>query len=137
MQDNLSSVIAGSCSCLEAGIRLMALAMDQATWSQETFGKDPEYPETPTGEERGPIGALKHLEREAREAQAQPLDVTEYADCLLLVLDSSRRAGFRIRDLITAAENKMVINKARRWPKTHGDVPTEHVREEVPCGGTA
>src|SRR5688500_7375797 len=58
------------------------LWLDQAEWSQATFGSD---------DERGPIGALKHLAKEAVEAQAAPDDEEEYADCLLLILDAARR----------------------------------------------
>ena len=41
------------------GAALTALATDQSQWSQQTFGTD---------EERGPVGALHHLAREAVEA---------------------------------------------------------------------
>jgi hypothetical protein len=104
----------------DVGALLLDLAADQSEWSQATFGKD-------TG--RGSIGALKHLEKEAREAQAAPLDRTEYADCFLLILDASRRAGMTPLDLIREAAAKMVVNKGRKWgPKVEGQ-PTEHVRE--------
>jgi hypothetical protein len=96
-----------------------ALAIDQAEWSQATFGPD---------ERRGPIGALKHLEKEAREAQQDPCDPYEFADCLLLVLDAARRAGINASELIQFAEAKMAINKERTWPKPTSDEPVEHVR---------
>ncbi|HEY1190448.1 MAG TPA: dATP/dGTP pyrophosphohydrolase domain-containing protein [Gemmata sp.] len=103
----------------QLGCALEELAADQAEWSQLTFGLDIE---------RGPVGALKHLEKEAREAAANPTDVSEYADCLLLILDAARRAGLSPLKLIQAAQAKMVVNKSRTWPQTVGDVPTEHVR---------
>lgn len=102
---------------LELGIDLWDVARDQAKWSQATFGKD---------QDRGPIGALKHLEHEAREAQAAPNDVSEYADCFLLVLDAARRAGFSVRDLLTAAIDKQEINESREWPKPTSDEPVFH-----------
>ncbi len=101
------------------GWALDDLARDQAEWSQATFGKD---------SDRGPIGALKHLEKEARECQAAPTDREEYADCLLLLLDAARRAGISPCGLIRAAQAKMVVNKARTWPKPVDDTPVEHVR---------
>ena len=101
------------------GSRLRELAEIQSLWSQATFGSDIE---------RGPIGALKHLALEAVEAQQRPDDIVEYADCLLLLLDSSRRAGFTPRDLIEAAHEKMAVNKQRQWPRTEGDVPSQHAR---------
>lgn len=97
----------------------MALANDQSEWSQATFGTD---------QERGPMGALRHLEKEAREAQAAPHDIEEYADCFLLILDAARRAGISPQHLIEAAQAKMAINRQRTWPRPIDDQPVEHVR---------
>lgn len=116
------------------GIHLVELSAVQGEWSQETFGPD---------SERGPLGALRHLEKEAREAQqawsdyvdrslkADAADGTglgpfpptkgdvlkELADVLILLLDARRRAGFTVLDVIKAAQSKMIENKARTWPK--------------------
>lgn len=102
---------------VEIGCDLCGLASRQSEWSQRTFGKDAE---------RGPMGALKHLECEAREAQKNPTDKSEYADCLLLILDASRRAGMSIRDLLKAAEAKQEINEKRTWAKPTSDEPVFH-----------
>ena len=101
------------------GERLLLLAKDQSDWSQTTFGTD---------QERGPLGALRHLEKEARETQAAPDDIEEYADCFLLILDAARRAGISPLQLIEAAQRKMVINRQRTWPRPVDDQPVEHVR---------
>lgn len=106
------------------GDDLYNLSLDTAAWSQETFGSDLE---------RGPIGPLKHLEMEAREAQASPHDRTEYADCFLLILDASRRAGMTVAELIRAAHAKLQINKARVYLKPiDPNVSVEHVRSRSP-----
>lgn len=100
------------------------LAHDQAEWSQATFGTDGE---------RGPLGALKHLEKEARECQtAETQDdlEEELADCLLLLIDASRRAGVKPMNLFLAAQAKMAKNRARKWPKPVVGQPCEHVRDE-------
>ncbi len=103
------------------------LVRDQAEWSPATFGADAE---------RGPLGALKHLEKEAREAQEACVlqegedFLTKLADCLLLILDATRRAGWKPHALVKAALEKMKVNRARVWPKTVGDVPTEHAKEQ-------
>ena len=113
------------------GDALNDLVRDQSAWSQATFGTDAE---------RGPIGALKHLAKEAVEAEQavfmnhglggdRGIIAEELADCLLLILDATRRAGFTPIELIRAAELKMVTNKRRVWPKTVGDVPSEHAKE--------
>ena len=101
------------------GERLLLLAKDQSDWSQATFGTD---------QERGPLGALRHLEKEARETQAAPDDIEEYADCFLLILDAARRAGISPLQLIEAAQGKMVINRQRSWPRPVDDQPVEHIR---------
>lgn len=111
----------------EIGSRLINLTEDQSQWSQATFGTDAE---------RGPVGAIKHLQKEAAEVLEawekgdKEAFVEECADCLLLLLDLMRRGGFKPIQLIEEAQFKMVINKSRTWPKTVGDVPTEHERGE-------
>lgn len=102
--------------------KFTCLVIDQSEWSQATFGSDAE---------RGPMGALKHLEKEARECQeaiGTPELKTELADCLLLLLDAARRGGIRPMQLVEAAQEKMVINRSRTWPKPTSDEPVEHVR---------
>lgn len=110
----------------ELGIKLADLVTDQSDWSQATFGAD---------SVRGPIGALKHLKKEADEAIADPTSKEEYADCLLLILDASRRAGIKVMQLIEAAQAKMLKNKSRTWPTPTSDEPVEHVQETTVTQG--
>lgn len=104
---------------------LRSLWSSQAEWSQRKFGSD---------DVRGPIGALKHLQKEADEAMKIPHDPVEFSDCLLLVFDSSRRAGMSFDKLIRTACEKHEINKTRNYPKPDPatDDPVEHVREQSP-----
>lgn len=88
-------------------------------WSQRTFGTDVE---------RGPIGPLKHLKKEADEAIAHPQDIMEYADCLFLLFDATRRAGFTLQQLWDAALDKSSVLVKRTYPKPTTDEPSEHVR---------
>lgn len=112
---------------LDFGDKFHDLVIDQSEWSQATFGAD---------SERGPLGALRHLEKEAIEAQAEVENGTgnlleELADCLLLILDASRRAGVKPTRLVEAAQAKMIVNKSRKWPKPISDIPVEHIHEEL------
>ena len=88
-------------------------------WSQATFGTDAE---------RGPVGPLKHLAKEVQECLADPSDLEEYADCLFLVFDATRRAGFTFDQLVEAVFAKLAKNKRREWPRPTSDEPVEHVR---------
>lgn len=90
-----------------------ALIADQAAWSQATFGSD---------ESRGPIGTLKHLAKEAVEAQeAFGTDTfeEELADCLLLLFDATRRGKSSIYRILIAAEKKMEVLKQRRTGRAY------------------
>lgn len=104
---------------VECGRLLQSLSHDHLDWSQKTFGKD---------SERGPIGALKHLELEAREAQQSPHDETEYAACLLLLLDASHRAGIKPTTLLTAAQKKLQVCKSRTWPPSKDGEACQHIQ---------
>lgn len=120
------------------------VASEQSEWSQRVFGTDAA---------RGPLGPLKHLEKEAVEAQSRWLlssghkDATlkengvwvgppdehaklkeELADCLLLVLDAARRSGVKPMELFKAAYDKVQVNKARQWPTPQPDMPVEHIK---------
>lgn len=107
------------------GAALCDLIDDQADWSRKTFGPD---------DVRGPIGPLKHLRKECTEAIQKPYDVKEYGDILILLLDSSRRAGFQISQVIGAAMKKMAENRERTWPPfdlSKVDEAVEHVRTDA------
>lgn len=107
----------------DIGVALCELIDTHADWSRETFGSDAE---------RGPVGPLKHLAKEAI-AFAEVDDAgnlkVELADILLLLLDASRRAGVKPMQLIEAAQAKMLVNRQRRWNQASSTEPVEHVRE--------
>ncbi len=125
---------------IDLGDKLADLVRDHVEWSRATFGID---------EVRGPIGPLKHLEKEAGEAQKAYLEFSrfasmedsvaaqsaekdfkdELADCFLLLLDASRRSGVKIMQLIEAAQAKLEVNKKREWPKAGVDDAVEHIKE--------
>jgi NTP pyrophosphatase (non-canonical NTP hydrolase) len=97
-------------------------ALDLAEWSQRTFGTD---------KERGPIGALKHLQLEVQETiDAIKHDANwkeELADCFILIIDASRRAGIKPMQLLEAAQAKMKINKTRTYGPPVKDEAVRHL----------
>ena len=106
---------------------------EQAAWSRATFGSD---------HERGPLGPLKHLEKEAKEAQdsifgiisVPPRDTQEHleeeiVDCLFLTFDAARRAGMSFDELFEVAFRKLEVNKNRKWQTSKPGEAVEHVRD--------
>lgn len=127
--DILTSLHEGQSKCASVGASMIECRRvrgldefwrSQAIWSEATFG---------TPAELGPIGPLKHLAKEAVEAQKDVTDLSEFADCLLLTFDATRRAGFTYEQLVAAAWTKLEVNKARKWQKpTSSDEAIEHDR---------
>ena len=93
---------------------------NHAAWSRGAFGPD----------SSGPLGALRHLQKEVGETLARPDDPLEYVDMLFLVWDAARRAGFDWDDLVVHGLRKMARNKARTWPEPVPGQPCEHVRDD-------
>lgn len=88
-------------------------------WSDATFGDRAK---------RGPVGALKHLAKEALEAAEDPADVSEFVDCLFLFWDAAHRAGHSMEDIVEAGFRKLQVLHTRHYPETPEDEPAEHDR---------
>ncbi|WP_052245139.1 dATP/dGTP pyrophosphohydrolase domain-containing protein [Halocynthiibacter namhaensis] len=91
-----------------------------AEWSEKTFGSD-----------RGPLGPLKHLIKEAEEAAECPEDPHEFADCIFLVFDAARRAGHDYDALAQAMLEKLEILKRRQYQKVADGEPSFHIKKAV------
>lgn len=122
---------------------LTDLVNEQTAFSRRVFGSD---------DVRGPKGPLEHLAKEAKEAAAawdkrlattseeQAVEtrlefLTELGDCLILLLDATRRGGYKIGSVVQAAREKMKVNLQREkdglWPPfdpANADKPVEHIR---------
>lgn len=112
--------------------RLGKLVIRHANWSMKTFGLD---------HVRGPIGPLLHLRKETHEIESAWSDIQvndhddnkkalllEYVDAFFLLLDSYRRAGFTMEELVDGMLEKQNINEKRNWNVGNPDLPCEHVR---------
>lgn len=91
---------------------------DHAEWSDATFGNV------------GPVGPLKHLNKEALEAAADPSDPLEWADMQFLLWDAQRRMGLSDEFITRAMIEKLEINKARQWPEPKDGEPRLHIKEQ-------
>ncbi len=110
-----------------AAIDMLDFWQRQKDWSYETFGPP---------ERRGPIGPLRHLEKEAKEAYSEADEAKrreEIADCLFLVFDAAHRSGMSYPDLARECMAKLRKNQGRTWPDWRmqpTDQPTEHDRSK-------
>lgn len=119
----------------------------RGVWSRNTFG--------PVSR-RGPVGPLRHLMKELKDellplAESMPnrhlfglapADVDrllkEYVDAIFLIMDAADRNGYTLTDIRRGLCEKLIENRARRWPPTSADQPVEHDRsaDAPPAGPT-
>jgi len=92
----------------------------QIDWSRNTFG-----PGTRS------LGVIDHIRKELKEIEADPTDLKEWVDVLILAFDGAWRAGWQPQEIINAVVNKQAENEARDWPDWRGlpeDQAIEHIR---------
>ena len=101
---------------------LESLEADRVAWSRQTF------PDATA------MGCLEHARKEIteiEEALRQGLPVAvEYADAIMLLLDSAARAGIDCGQVLQAYKDKIEVNKKRSWQKD-GDGRYKHVEDEI------
>lgn len=94
----------------------------QVEWSRETFG-----PALRTK------GIIDHIMKELREIAADPHDLSEWIDVVILAMDGFWRHGGKPEDLMPALLAKQAKNMARTWPDWRGmseDAAIEHDRSK-------
>lgn len=92
----------------------------QRWWSTATFGPGARL-----------HGVLDHIRKELAEIEADPTDVGEWVDVLILAFDGAWRAGWEPQEIIDALVAKQAKNEARVWPDWRtmsDDVAIEHDR---------
>lgn len=77
----------------------------QREWSWATFGPG-----------RRTNGVVDHIRKELVEVLADPLDLGEWVDVVILALDGAWRAGHEPQAVIDAIKAKQARNEARTWP---------------------
>lgn len=116
--------------------RLRGSGLDAAFMRRlQTFSRDAFGPAERTG------GLLDHLRKELNEIEADPRDLDEWADLVLLGLDGAWRHGGDPQEVLDRIVAKLGRNERRTWPDWRGlpeDVAIEHDRtlpeptEEIP-----
>lgn len=84
---------------------ILRFMKEKNDWSTQTFGPG-----------RRTKGVIAHLRSELTEIEANPGDVVEWCDVILLAMDGAYRAGFTPNDVITALIEKQAKNTRRQWP---------------------
>lgn len=92
----------------------------QIEWSRQTFG-----PALRT------MGIIEHITKELAEIAADPHDLSEWVDVVILAMDGFWRHGGKAETLMPALLAKQAKNMARTWPdwRNHSeDQAIEHDR---------
>jgi len=92
---------------------------DRWEWSYATFT------------EATPISSLRKAEAEIKEIEADieqgVRNPEEYADVIMCLFDSAARQGISALEVLTAYENKVKVNRSRKWTKNQ-DNSYSHVK---------
>lgn len=92
----------------------------QIGFSSATFGPGPRTK-----------GVVDHIRKELVEIEADPTDLYEWVDVIILGFDGAWRAGHEPQEIIDAIKNKLARNEKRKWPDWRTadlDKAIEHVR---------
>lgn len=84
---------------------LLAHLYRQKAWSVETFGPMERTAAT-----------IEHIKKELIEIEADPHDVEEWIDVVILALDGAARMGHAPEEIISALQGKQKKNELRKWP---------------------
>jgi len=78
-------------------------------------------------------GVIDHIRKELTEIEADPTDIKEWVDVILLALDGAWRAGWEPAAIADAIAAKQAKNEARTWPDwrtADPDKAIEHDRSQ-------
>lgn len=84
---------------------LVQFMREKNAWSLLTFGPGKQT-----------AGVIAHIRSELTEIEANPDDVVEWCDVILLALDGAYRAGFTPSQVVNALIEKQSKNTRRQWP---------------------
>src|SRR5688572_13137595 len=102
-------------------MNIIAYLDRQIAFSEKTFG-----PGSRTK------GVIDHIRKELDEIEADPSDLSEWIDVVILAFDGAWRSGHSARAIITALKEKQLKNEGRTWPDWRTADPNkaiEHVRQ--------
>lgn len=91
-------------------------------WQKQTFGQ------------ATAMSKMAHLEEEIQELSYDLLNNApnrrlEFADCFLLLFGAAHADGMTYEDICAAIDEKMEINRSRRWGTPDSNGVVKHVKE--------
>lgn len=96
----------------------------QAAWSEQTFGPGPRT-----------AGVCDHIRKELAEIEADPTDVREWIDVVILALDGAWRCGATPEEIVAALAAKQARNEARVWSDWRTADPNKAIEHDRTVGG--
>jgi hypothetical protein len=84
---------------------LIAFINRQIQWSYRTFGPG-----------HRTKGVVQHIAKELKEVEADPLDLNEWVDVIILGIDGAWRTGASAKQIADALQAKQTKNANRSWP---------------------
>lgn len=91
----------------------------QAAWSEQTCGPGPRT-----------TGIVDHIRKELAEIEADPTDVREWIDVVILALDGAWRCGATPEEIVAALAAKQARNEARTWPDWRTADPNKAIEHD-------
>lgn len=91
----------------------------QREWSEKTFG---------TGSRAK--GVVDHIRKELCEIEADPGDLKEWIDVVILAFDGAWRSGAKPQEIIDALVSKQTKNEHRVWPDWRQADPNKAIEHD-------
>lgn len=91
----------------------------QRDWSTRTFGPG-----------QRTLGVLDHIRKELDEIAADPTDLGEWVDVIILAFDGAWRAGWEPQAILDAIAAKQARNEARTWPDWRTMSPDQAIEHD-------
>ena len=88
------------------------------------------FSETTFGPGARTSGVVDHIRKELQEIEAQPADLSEWIDVVILALDGAWRAGHSPEAIVAALVAKQDKNEARRWPDWRTAAPGKAIEHD-------
>ena len=91
----------------------------QSKWSEQTFGPGDRTQ-----------GVIDHIRKELIEIEADPSDISEWIDVVILALDGAWRSGAAPEQIVAALVAKQTKNELRKWPDWRTSDPNKAIEHD-------